>query len=202
MTSRPLSDAAENSRSSWVAKAAGRKIVLLHLTQKAMTIDGGDYIAEILKKLMADENLYFVASTDQRETQGSRDTIDYYRNIFLENDRCIIHDYESIDGLIGLIEAADLAITTKLHVGILSLARGTPVLSFPYHDKTLRFYRQVGFEQSCLPYSQWTQTNIKTQFERFYNLQGSKVSIEQSIVDKALQNREIVQQFAGLVRKL
>lgn len=200
MAGIPLTESAETSRNLWKVRAGGKKIILFHMPQKAVKIQGATYIIDHIKRLMADKQYLFVAITDQKETQGSRNTVSFYENTFGASERCVIHGYESPDELIGLIECASLTITTKLHVGMLSLARRTPVLSFSYHDKTLRFYRQAGFEGACLSYNAWTKENIGRQFEKIYNLVDSEVQVDQKLIDKALENKKMVEQFSAIIK--
>lgn len=52
---------------------------------------------------------------------------------------------------LDVIARAGTIITTKLHVGIVATAIGRHVISFPTHPKTLRFYRQAGLHDRCVP---------------------------------------------------
>ncbi|WP_020410679.1 polysaccharide pyruvyl transferase family protein [Hahella ganghwensis] len=202
MTNTTLSDEANRIGEHWSQQAGDKKIVLLHLTQKAMNIPGAAHIIDSIKQLMNDDRYLFIAATDQSGTQGARDTEAFYEKTFGNTGRFVTSHYESIESLIGLIDVAHLAITTKLHVGILSLARGTPVMSFPYHDKTLRFYRQAGYESFCLPYNRWTKSNIESQFTRFHELSDTRINLEQALVDRALNNKKLVEEFAKQIQAL
>lgn len=59
--------------------------------------------------------------------------------------------FENVDQLLGIIEASDIILTNKLHVGITGLALGAKVISLPRHPKTARLYRQLGLTQFCMP---------------------------------------------------
>ncbi|WP_395308257.1 polysaccharide pyruvyl transferase family protein [Mycobacterium sp. AMU20-3851] len=52
--------------------------------------------------------------------------------------------------LCQVLDAADLVITNKLHVGIVSIVLGKSVISLPQHVKTPRFYRQLDLSSVCL----------------------------------------------------
>jgi polysaccharide pyruvyl transferase WcaK-like protein len=54
--------------------------------------------------------------------------------------------------LMGILDDVDLAITTKLHFGIVRCALGKPVISVPHHSKTPRFYAQMGLNDWCVPH--------------------------------------------------
>ncbi|HET9275932.1 MAG TPA: polysaccharide pyruvyl transferase family protein, partial [Gemmatimonadales bacterium] len=63
----------------------------------------------------------------------------------------VVVPYRTPSQVVGLIHALDLVITTKLHVGIVGCALGRPVLAFPFHPKTRRFYEQIGAADRCIP---------------------------------------------------
>jgi len=58
--------------------------------------------------------------------------------------------------MLGVISELRITVTTKLHVGIVSVALGKEVLSFPHHQKTPRFYKQIGMQNRCTPISEYT----------------------------------------------
>lgn len=48
------------------------------------------------------------------------------------------------------LEAVDLIVTNKLHVGIVGVVLGKQVIALPQHVKTPRFYRQLGLSDICV----------------------------------------------------
>lgn len=75
------------------------------------------------------------------------------RGAMIEGADVEVHEYTSPWTLIDDIAACDVVVTDKLHVGIVAVKLGKPVLSVASHRKALRFYRQSGRERFCLPLS-------------------------------------------------
>jgi polysaccharide pyruvyl transferase WcaK-like protein len=68
----------------------------------------------------------------------------------LPRDTLRFIEYRGVEPLIDRISTYDLIFTSKLHVGIVATALGRKVISIPSHQKTVRFYRQLGLERFCL----------------------------------------------------
>lgn len=107
----------------------------------------------------------------------------------------MIVPYEDHQLLTALISEMDLVVTNKLHVGIVSAAVGTSVVSFPFHNKTLRFYKQIEAEQRCIPLKFVERGDIKRQIER-YLLNDDTNSLVPGIVrNLAENNRQLLRDF-------
>ena len=89
--------------------------------------------------------------------------------------------------LTRVIERADLILTSKLHVGIVGTAFGRSVVSFPWHQKTGRFYKQIGESDRCVPLAQADEEKVLAQLERF---EGKPVSLPEELIQKARMNFE------------
>jgi len=61
-----------------------------------------------------------------------------------------IEGYESIGKVINIISGAQLVLTSKLHVGIVSTTLGVSTISVPVHIKTIRYYQMFKIEDICL----------------------------------------------------
>lgn len=64
-----------------------------------------------------------------------------------------VFPYRGTDALIERISSASHVVTTKLHMGITGAAMNKNVLAIYNHPKTLRFHKQIGNEENCLPMS-------------------------------------------------
>lgn len=62
--------------------------------------------------------------------------------------------------MLDLIRSVDAVVTTKLHMGIVSLTQRRHVVSFPAHSKTVRFYRQVGLSGQCVPIADFEEARL------------------------------------------
>ena len=60
--------------------------------------------------------------------------------------------YTDVDTLVGHLDRCAVVVTSKLHVGIVSIALGAASLSIPFHPKVTRLYRQLGISAFCEPY--------------------------------------------------
>jgi len=96
---------------------------------------------EILPVLIVDHN-----------NNNQKKAIEYVKEKI--KTKYIIFRY-GIDGDIwdmsALLSELDTVVTNKLHVGIVSYALGTSCIAFPYHPKTLRFYKQIQQQDLCIP---------------------------------------------------
>lgn len=61
-----------------------------------------------------------------------------------------IKEYQGSDELIDRLRMYRFIVTSKLHVGIVSIALGKKVISIPAHQKTIRLYRQLGLSDFCI----------------------------------------------------
>lgn len=103
--------------------------------------------------------------------------------------------YRSPDQVLGVIRALDLVITTKLHVGIVACALGTSVLAFPAHQKTRRFYEQIGAADRCLPLDQLGPGDALDRLERFARGELGPAPVPPAVRAAALNNRTVLAEF-------
>ncbi len=87
------------------------------------------------------------------------------------------------------IERADMVVTTKLHMGIVGAAFACSVISFPWHQKTPRFYKQIGEGDRCKLLSEVDEQCVMTQLERF---EGKHISLPKELIEKAKLNLEML----------
>lgn len=69
----------------------------------------------------------------------------------LKNLKTMLVPYTTPEALCREIKKSSIVITDKLHVGIVGVRFGIPVISVASQSKTLRFYRQIGQEKFCIP---------------------------------------------------
>lgn len=74
-----------------------------------------------------------------------------------------------INSMIAFLASLDGIVTTKLHVGIVATVLEVPVISVPHHEKTFRFYRQIGKAENVIDQSglDW-QVKLETALESWY----------------------------------
>jgi Uncharacterized conserved protein len=177
----------------WKNFTGTRKLIGIHLTRQAMANPGGNLILAQVKKLLSVPHYRLVFFNDQRGTAGASATEQQYREFF--GPDCTLVPYTTIDKLLGLLNACDLVMTSKLHVGIVAAARAKPVLAFPYHLKTQRFYKQIGRPDLCLPYTDWNPSNIESMFAKVDGLVHDAISLPVPLLERAKSNRRLIDEF-------
>ncbi len=64
--------------------------------------------------------------------------------------KCNFIPYASVDDLLKRLTTYSFVITSKLHVGITTIAQGGRAIAIPGHQKTIRLYKQLGLESFCI----------------------------------------------------
>lgn len=124
--------------------------VLIHLASRN---DGDNnpiqHIVEDIRYLVLQRNIKFLIITDQADNSQ----IERAEQLQNKLEDCSIELYKYHDPyeLCSVINESKCVITDKLHVGIVATRLGKPAFSVAYHNKTVRFYRQIGREQYCIP---------------------------------------------------
>ena len=108
-------------------------------------------------------------------------------------------DYHSIDDMLSILRSVDTVITPKLHVGILGSLLEKSVLSFTIDkEKTLAFFKQIGYPERCIPFAGLTTEKVADQLRRYHD---QPVHIPQEILDLAKTNllfvNDIEREFRG-----
>jgi len=93
------------------------------------------------------------------------------------------YPYVGVEETLLAVTKYALVITSKLHVGITTIAQGGRVISIPSHQKTIRLYRQLSVDKFCIP-----RNSLSEKLLRDVMMQ----------IDGFLPNREVVD--AGLTR--
>lgn len=98
--------------------------------------------------------------------------------------------YDDPMKLCSHLAAASIVVTTKLHVGIVSSVLGRSVFSFPaVPEKTLRYYRQIGEADRCIPLTQVTSEDVLALLE---SKQDTGICVPQALTDLAIENLKAI----------
>ncbi len=89
---------------------------------------------------------------------------------------------------IALLSALDGVITTKLHVGIVAWAVGTPPCGFSAHGKTRRFYEQVGRTDHHAPFDP-SRLDALQRWTRQFAMDPAAFAAEDAIARRHLPGR-------------
>lgn len=75
-------------------------------------------------------------------------------------DKVILAEYESPEYLIALIDELNVLVTTKLHCGIVANCLGKYTISLSAHNKTIRFYKQLGLLDRHVAFEEYCQGKL------------------------------------------
>jgi colanic acid/amylovoran biosynthesis protein len=89
--------------------------------------------------------------------------------------------------MIDLLRDFDFVISTRLHMGILSLCAGTPVFSFAYEFKTKELFKRLNMPQFALDIEQLNDTKVTERLEQF--IQSMPAMRKQLVADVAQQRK-------------
>lgn len=78
----------------------------------------------------------------------------------------LVKPYPGLEPMLAALESYELVVTNKLHVGIVTIAKGGRVISTPHHLKTPRLYRQLGLSDYCVPLSSLTPHDLAAAIEK------------------------------------
>ncbi|MBR6030654.1 MAG: polysaccharide pyruvyl transferase family protein [Bacteroidaceae bacterium] len=109
------------------------------------------------------------------------------------------YPYETCQKLIDIINSSQYIITTKLHVGITSLALNKRVFSFWTHSKTPRLHKMANNERYCLEYKNINE-ETKRMLKSFFLV--SPYELNQDLKDKAQRNRIELNKFLHTLHTL
>ena len=147
------------------------KFIGIHIVNQYQDKKIFNYIKGAIRKLSLDKKAYFVFISDGISRRGKKlqQEIDA-ENIAseLNRDSYEFYDYKNHWEMCALLEKLDLVITSKLHVGIVSTALETSVISLPYHTKTIRYYEQIDAKERCLE-NPTSEKEVYDHILRFYD---------------------------------
>lgn len=166
---------------------SGKKMLLFHIDNNPDVKEKlkSDAVPALKKFLDRHEDYVLYLATDG---QYREQLYAEYVECFTSYSPCVLK-YDDPWLLTRQIERADLILTTKLHMGIVGSTFGCSVVSFPWHKKTLRFYKQIGETARCILLSQVNEEIILSQLERY---EGKSISLPNELKDKARLNIELL----------
>lgn len=114
-------------------------------------------------------------------------------------DRATVAGYLKPWRLCALLSRLHLVITSKLHVGVVARAMGTPSLSFPAHQKIRRFYDQIDAAQDCISLEEVVHTvaEVEVGVERL--LAAGKYVLPAHVRTQAAYSRGLLSAFLASI---
>lgn len=177
---------------------AGRKKLFVHIPDgfqecKNLTDKIIPELIEFLKK--HSEYLVVISNDNIRNmSENERNEIAKIKNSFTEAGLDTYqYNYHSCWQMCSLISEMDCIVTAKLHVGVLGIALGKSVLSFPVHrEKTLNFYKHIGLEKRCIPIKLVSPNDVLRQMETFHD---KPIVVSDELRQKAKQNLDALEEI-------
>jgi polysaccharide pyruvyl transferase WcaK-like protein len=196
LSNTPLNAIAQTEAARFRAQAEGRKIVAVQFDRAPSGADEWAVVFDELEKRLHGLDCFVVGISDQRGTavaEMHRQAAELFLTRF-PNGR--FEAYDGLDSMLGRLSAADLIITTKLHIGIVGSAYGRAVLSLPTHQKTVRFYRQLERTQVCVPKADWSSASISAAFDQAWALvDKTPLTVPEALTRASRSNAEYVNAF-------
>ncbi|OJF94712.1 polysaccharide pyruvyl transferase family protein [Alkalibacterium sp. 20] len=151
-------------------------------------------IDESIEFFKQNEHLTPVLIIDN-ENDIQLEAVDYIKKELKKE--CVVYKHYDIWETTTLLSELDTVLTNKLHIGIVNYAMGNIPISFPYHSKTKRFYKQIDLEQLCTPIAEVKRDstfNLLNQVINDIDLdKKDKYQLKRNeMMEKALMNKEIL----------
>lgn len=189
-------DAVSHAR-SWVAAIPTGPRLGVHLSPSvAPGAPGRLLLDEVVAYALEHPDVQVVALTDQRGAAGQTAVATEIQRRLPA--RTHIYAYDGPWRLTALLAELDAVVTTKLHVGIVAVALGTPVLSYPTHTKTPRFYEQIGLPDACHPLASLRPGMVTAHLTERFGRREVTVAVPDRLRAAAQRSRELLQ---GAVRQ-
>ncbi|KPV96915.1 polysaccharide pyruvyl transferase family protein [Pseudoalteromonas sp. P1-8] len=111
---------------------------------------------------------------------------------FTDSDYKLV-PYVNVTEMISLLASFELVITSKLHVGIVTISQNGKVIAIPKHSKTKRLYSQLSLSQFCIEHDEFDEDRLSNAFLNLPNFAPDKEVIDNGINMLNGMIKEIVQ---------
>ncbi|MCR6108133.1 polysaccharide pyruvyl transferase family protein [Salipaludibacillus agaradhaerens] len=136
-----------------------------------------------------------VLIADKRHSKVQEEAISYVTERL--NKEAIVYRHYNIWATTSLLGVLDGVVTTKLHVGITAFSLGTKTFGIAAHQKTRRFYEQIGKENYFYELKDINHPiidDIQAFFEDAYWDENTNEK-RRRLKSLALKNREVISNF-------
>lgn len=195
LADQPLRPEAVTEANRIRSLAQGRPVVAVQFDQPEGTDESWTLLHATLADCLKSTDYFVFGVSDQRGTAVAEKHKQAAEEFLRRLGQRHFEPYTSMDGLIGKLSAADLVVTSKLHLGIVASSLGKPVVSVPTHQKTVRFYRQLGRSEICVPKAQWTQDALKAAFSHAEQTMGQSLVVPEAVLRAARSNQVALKSF-------
>lgn len=105
----------------------------------------------------------------------NENTLSKYNTILSElkykSDDYEFIEYKDVSTLIETLSSSKIVITSKLHVGIITISQYGKVIAIPNHSKTQRLYSQLSISDFCIERSEYNVNKFDHVYRKLDNFQ-------------------------------
>lgn len=171
-----------------------QKVLVIHipggLADKAERLKLAGYVSNIVKQEQFSGDLCIKLLSDN----GLGKSPDFFS--WFPGVKCEVYPYASLAEVVSILDSSDYIITTKLHVGICGAVLGKSVLSYAAHQKTKRFYTQIGRPELCVEmYKNGVTVDDCSRIERLLTGDVSRVMIPEDVLSSAKETWDSLGEF-------
>jgi polysaccharide pyruvyl transferase WcaK-like protein len=187
-----IPERARLSARKWLDQRPAERRLGVHVGRPSSTRDSHAAILDdVVAFAVARPDLRIVALNDQRGAAGQLAAAEELSSRL--PGRCDEYRYRDPWELTALLGAMTMVVTTKLHVGIVAAALGTPVLSYPNHPKVPRFYEQIGAPDATHPQATLRPGRVRDHLEGRFDRAEGAVTVPEAVRAAADANRTLLQ---------
>ncbi|MDD2268372.1 MAG: polysaccharide pyruvyl transferase family protein [Eubacteriales bacterium] len=174
---------------SEIIKSRGnRKILLIHYSNNRLALS---LFAKAAKAFIKSHPDYFVVVSSDSCLENEYELFSRFKEIF--GEACGHFNYDDPAEFTALLQQADMVLTCKLHVGVVSCCYGKSVIAAACHpEKTKRFYEQISTPDRCVSLFETTTDELSQLLEKFYLAQ---IRIPDSLINKAQMSWTLLDNF-------
>ncbi len=184
-----LPPASVSQARAFLHDVAGHPTLAVHMSQASAALGIAD---DVVRFARARPSLRVIAVTDQAHA-ASQLSAQAELTARLP-DQTLTYVYPGPWELSALLAEVDMVITTKLHVGIVSVALGTAVRSYPAHTKTPRFYDQIDAPEACRPLRTLRPGDVYADLTAHFGRPEAVLHVPDAVRSAAAANRDLLQE--------
>lgn len=173
----------------------------IHIGADRFSKDIGDQVKTVIDEVIHffndNTNINPILIIDN-DNKIQREAVDYIGSKL--NQKYSVYVHNDIMETTALLSELDTVLTNKLHIGIVNYAMGNIPISFPYHTKTKRFYKQIELEKLCIPIKEVMEGQTSSMLDNVIkDISENKKHLYQykreEMKEKALLNKEILKKL-------
>jgi polysaccharide pyruvyl transferase WcaK-like protein len=155
-----------------------------------------DTLACFSAELIRQDYPLFFWGTQHRDEEAINDLLDLLaQQPGIEVDpKNLVRTNRSVDGLMKLLDSADITVPTRFHGTVLSLLANKGVVAIAYYRKTDDLMREFGQAGFSLEFDTLTSDEM---LARLYALEANLGAVQTEIARKAIQYRQALNDQYG-----